>query len=96
MRDHESPDAEGDRILLAQVEQAFWLLEGEAYLNAMLSGQGPHPKPVQCLRFPSAAAMEDFLSDGPDATSLWRIHPAIVARLERHGELVTFSPSETD
>lgn len=82
----------GDRIVLVEVNGSFWLLEGERFLNAMLSGLEPFPTPVQCVRFESEFDLNLFLPDGQTLMSLWGINPAIVNRLREKEELVLVQP----
>ncbi|MGR3780002.1 MAG: hypothetical protein ACU0DT_01910 [Albimonas sp.] len=90
MRDLASlpPRDEPEGILLARVEGRFWLLAGEAHLDALLANRPGYPTPVRCLRFGSDLGLRRFLADqGAEPEALWSIHPAIVARLVRHDEL---------
>ena len=87
---------DGDRILLVQVREAYWLLEGEHHLNAMLSGLEPFPTPVRCVRFETEIELNLFLPEGQTLMSLWGINPAIITRLKENNELVTFESSTDD
>ncbi|WP_118136832.1 hypothetical protein [Oceanicella sp. SM1341] len=89
---HPEPPAPG--IILAEVGQSYWLLEGEEHLSALLSNQAPYPRPVRCLRFDSDFAFRLFQSRAEGPASLWGINPAIIDRLKRHDELemVPFTP----
>ena len=90
-----TPDGgDGDRIVLARVDEAYWMLEGERYLNAMLSGREAVPKPVRCLQFRTVFDLGLFLPVGQDLASLWGINPAIVDRLRRNDELVVVEMPE--
>lgn len=75
------------QIVLAGIGQAFWLIEGEEFLGAMLSGQGSFPTPVICLRCEDAVELQLLI--GPDVLlgELWGINPDIIARLERDGHI---------
>lgn len=83
---------DGDRIVLVAIKQSYWLLEGEPYLNAMLSDSEPFPKPVHCVQFDSEFDLNLFLPDGQSVMNLWGINPAIVERLKRKNELVVIDP----
>ena len=96
MHDTETtPDGgDGDRIVLVQVKEAYWMLEGEQYLNAMLLGRESIPKPVHCLRFQSVFDLSLFLPKDRSLASLWGINPAVVERLRRNDELVVVKTPE--
>ena len=79
----------GDRIVLARVRAAYFMLEGEAHLSTLLANGSGYPSPVHCIAFPSEFDLMRMLPDGQGIADLWSIHPDIVARLERNGELVT-------
>jgi hypothetical protein len=83
--DHEDDRDEG--ILLGEVDQSYWLLDGEAHLNAMMSNQDPYPRPVRCLRLQSVAELNDLMPDGVGVSALWAIHPAVIERLKQNDEL---------
>lgn len=76
---------EDDAILLVTVDERYWLAMGESYMQAMLTGEGPYPKPILCVAFRSMAHMTDHVPSGVDG--LWAIHPDIVGRLRRAGEI---------
>lgn len=91
--DHNPPEEPADFILLAQVGRAWWLLEGEAHLNALLSNLAPYPKPVRCLRFETELDLRMAMPEGLSPTALWSIHPGIVDRLIRNDELLMLDPA---
>lgn len=97
MRDdlpHDGPGGESG-ILLARIGNACWLIEGEAHLDALLTSTDGYPTPVRCLSLSSMDALDALLPEGLETGALWAIHPAIVARLERDGQLkVTTLPEE--
>ncbi|WP_413205846.1 hypothetical protein [Rhodospirillum sp. A1_3_36] len=78
-----------DAIILAQVGDSHWLLEGERHLDALLAADAAYPTPVHCIRFASALDLTAALPDNQGIRSLWSIHPGIIERLTRHDELVT-------
>lgn len=87
--------AEQDRgILLAQLDNQYWLIDGDRHLDAMLSAEAPYPTPVHCLRFSSLAELATSTDDGLDTSTLWSVHPEVVKRLERDDELVVVAFSE--
>lgn len=90
MRDDHPHDGNGGDggILLARIGDACWLIDGEAHLDAMLTTTDGYPTPVRCLTLPSMDALDALLPEGLETGALWAIHPAIVARLERDGQLV--------
>lgn len=81
-------DGGDEGILLVEVGQSFWLLDGEMHLSAMATDEKPYPKPVRCLSLPSMTALGDLLPEGVSPAQLWAVHPAIIARLNQNGELV--------
>jgi hypothetical protein len=78
-----------DAIILAQVGNSHWLLDGGRHLDALLAADAPYPTPVHCIRFASALDLTAALPDDQGIRSLWRIHPGIIDRLTRRDELVT-------
>ncbi len=94
MQDHSNRVA-APAILIAEVEGAYWMLEGDRHLGAMLTGQAPFPTPVCCLRFASSFEFATAL-EGISPTELWNIHPAVVARLERAGDLAFVTLDDAD
>jgi len=90
MRDDQPDDGQGggDGIVLARIGDACWLLEGEAHLDAMLTTTDGYPTPVRCIPLASMEALGALLPEGIETGALWAIHPAIVARLERDGQIV--------
>ncbi|MFK7943558.1 MAG: hypothetical protein AB8B85_11685 [Paracoccaceae bacterium] len=91
MFDAEAEPGQGGegRIVLAQVKSAYWLLEGEAYLSALLDKGAPYPTPVQCIDFGTEFDLMRMLPEGQGTGDLWAIHPDIVERLRRQDEIVT-------
>ena len=81
-------DAPDRGILLAQVANAFWLVDGEPHLDALLAADEPYPTPVHCLQFDSMFDMATATPEGLDPSSLWSVHPAIIERLKRHDEII--------
>ncbi|MEM1383688.1 MAG: hypothetical protein AAF713_16745 [Pseudomonadota bacterium] len=77
------PEEPGDRIVLVSVQDAYWLLEGEQHLKAMLSGLSPFPVPVRCITFETAFDLNLFLPDDTPVSGLWGINPLIIERLRR-------------
>ncbi|MCL5777308.1 hypothetical protein M1105_09950 [Limibaculum sp. FT325] len=101
MRDTERPppdDGPGDEpedvIVIVQVRNNFWLLEGEEYLGAMLSGQKPYPTPVRCLKFETEIEFKLHLPDCVPLGELWGINPLIVERLRKQRHLLEITPPE--
>lgn len=83
--DHD--DDRDDAILLVEVNQSFWLLDGEAHLDALVSNMAAYPKPVRCLRLQTVAELNDLLPDGVGMSALWAVHPAVAGRLKQNDEL---------
>ncbi|SHN13242.1 hypothetical protein [Roseibium suaedae] len=93
----DTQDLQTDEIggmLLAQVGNAYWLLEGEEHLDALLNGRDPYPTPVKCLRFSTASHLQSMMPEGQNTGQLWGVHPAIVERVKRRGELMVFTAPE--
>ena len=65
MRDDQPDDGQGggDGIVLARIGDAFWLLEGEAHLDAMLTTTDGYPTPVRCIPLASMEALGALLPD---------------------------------
>lgn len=70
-------------ILLIGAEDNYWLLSGEDYLSAMLSGEEYFPKPVIYHEYDSLFELQLSLEEGLILNSLWGIHPGIIGRLKR-------------
>lgn len=88
-----SPIQSDDHVILAQVADTHWVLQGENHLNALLTGQGAYPTPVRSVIFESAAALDVFLqTQDVQLGSLWSVHPAIINRLKSNDELVEITP----
>jgi hypothetical protein len=82
-----------DTIVLANVGDAYWLLEGERHLTALLTQDAPYPTPVCTARFPDNVTLDAFLQ-GQDTqlSSLWSVHPNIINRLKHDEELTVLNP----
>ena len=107
MRDLEmtpGPEPVPDPILLVRINESYWLLQGEAHLNALLAKSAPYPTPVRCLSFDSVIELRMALIrlaeaagetiEPPALADLWGIHPAIVERLKRDQEFQLVAPEE--
>lgn len=97
MRDTENTPEENDNdlVIFAGTADAYWLLEGEHHLDAILSGTGPYPTPIQCVAFESQFHLSQFLEiHDVNLGSLWAINPAIIKRLNHDDELVKISPPD--
>ena len=81
-------DAPEPRMTLIAINQSYWLVEGEEYLDAMLMGNGFFPKPVRCMVFANAFEMRVFVGSDVAMTDYWGINPDIVERLRRDGHLI--------
>ena len=77
-----------DVIVIAQVNQSYWLLQGERHLSAMLSGLKPFPKPVRCVQFETLPELNVYLPEGLPLSDLWGINPLIIDRLRRENNLL--------
>lgn len=92
----EDKHEDDERMVLAQINQAYWLIKGERHLSAMLSGSAPYPTPVLRIEFDSAGDLNRFLGGDLNPASLWGVNPAIVDRLRRDDELVAVSSPDAE
>ena len=74
---------EEESIVLIGAEESYWLLSGEKYLSAMLSGEEYYPTPVMYYEYDSMFELNAILDEGVLVSSLWDIHPGIIGRLRR-------------
>lgn len=88
-------DGNWGRIVLVQVKNSYWLLEGEEHIDALLSGLRPYPKPVRCLAFDSEFELNLYLGDGQSLMNLWGINPLIVERLRKNNEMIDQQPGKS-
>lgn len=72
-----------DQIVLIGFGDSYWLLHGEEYLSAMLSGEEYYPTPVIYYEYDSMFELTLDLEEGTLIGSLWGIHPGIIGRLRR-------------
>ncbi|WP_090075023.1 hypothetical protein [Cohaesibacter marisflavi] len=82
-------------ILIAQLDEGYWLIEGDQHLAALLSAEEPYPTPVYCVRFASKFEMASLPSGGIDTADLWAIHTGIIDRLKRENQLVLVDYSQS-
>ncbi len=82
MDDKANPPAE-DALVLVGAEESYWLLKGEDYLSAMLSGEAYFPTPVIYYSYDSLYELSMDLEEGVLLNSLWGVHPGIIGRLRR-------------
>ncbi len=75
-------------ILLISTGDAYWILEGEDYLSAMLSDEEFYPKPVRMINYKSSFDLSLDLPDGISTGSLWGINPAIIERLRKLEDII--------
>ncbi len=75
-------------IVLIATGEAYWLLEGEDYLNAMLSDEEYYPKPVKMINYQSSFDLNMDLPEGISTGSLWGVHPQIIERLRRLKDII--------
>lgn len=78
-------DESGGEIIIITMNQSYWLANGIVHLDAILMGGAPYPTPIRCVRFRDAWHLQSYIPDGTQG--LWAIHPEIIARLRRDGEL---------
>lgn len=75
-------------ILLIAIGDAYWLLEGEGYLSAMLSDEEFFPKPVRMINYKSSYDLNMDLPEGISTGGLWGVHPQIIERLRRLKDII--------
>ncbi|QDY70923.1 hypothetical protein [Qingshengfaniella alkalisoli] len=80
-------EAGPSRVTLLDIEGAFYLCEGEEHIDAVLSGDGDYPLPVNCIKFASMASMRQSLGDEVNVAGLWQINPDVVSRLRREEKI---------
>jgi hypothetical protein len=73
-------------VIIITVNDGYWLANGVVHLDAILMGGKPYPTPIRCVAFRDIFHLRSYIPDGTEG--LWAIHPEIVARLRREGELV--------
>ncbi len=78
---------EAAHIVLIGAEESYWLLKGEEYLSAMLSGEEFYPTPVIYYEYDSMYELNMDLDEGVLLSSLWGIHPGIIGRLRREDHI---------
>nr|WP_321483150.1 hypothetical protein [uncultured Cohaesibacter sp.] len=79
---------EANAILLAQVGESYWLVEGDEHLAALLSAEQSYPTPVYCVRFASMFELSSLPGGGINTADLWAIHAGIIDRLKTENQLV--------
>jgi len=75
-------------ILLARVGEGHWLIEGEEFLMAMLTGQRPYPTPVRLMIFTDMIELKLSFPEIDNLNGMWGINPDIIARLERDSHIL--------
>nr|WP_320142338.1 hypothetical protein [uncultured Cohaesibacter sp.] len=80
--------SEANAILLVQVGESYWLVEGDEHLAVLLSAEQSYPTPVYCVRFASMFELSSLPGGGMDIADLWAIHTGIIDRLKTENQLV--------
>ncbi len=70
-------------VIVVGADESYWLLSGEEYLSAMLSGEEFYPTPVIYYEYNSLYELNMDLEEGVVLNSLWGIHPGIIGRLRQ-------------
>jgi hypothetical protein len=78
---------EAPAVILAAVDDNYWVLKGEEHLDAILSG-ADYPVPVGCIRMASIMALRMELGGAVNLQSLWSVHPQIVGQLRVRNHLL--------
>ena len=76
-----------ERMILIGAGEGYWLLSGEEYLSALLSGEEFYPTPVIYYEYDSLYELNLDLEEGVMLNSLWGIHPGIIGRLRREDHI---------
>lgn len=74
-------------VILAAVDDSYWVLKGDEHLDAILSGGG-YPVPVGCIRMASTLALRMELGGTVNLQALWAVHPQIVGQLRVRNHLL--------
>lgn len=80
------PEADDEGIMIVAIKDNHYLAMGEAHMQAMLAGDAPYPTPIACVAFRDMAHLTEHVETGLDG--LWAIHPDVIARLRRKGEIL--------
>ena len=75
-------------IILVSDGNTTLLLQGDAYLAALLSDEEYYPTPVRLISYESAYEMSLSKPEELNMSSLWAIHPNIIDRLRRENNLI--------
>lgn len=75
-------------ILLVATGSAYWILEGEDYLSAMLSDEEYYPKPVRMINYQSSYDLQMDLPEGIFTGNLWGVNALIIERLRRLKDII--------
>lgn len=70
-------------VIVVGADESYWLLSGEEYLSAVLSGEEFYPTPVIYYEYNSLYELNMDLEEGVVLNSLWSIHPGIISRLRQ-------------
>jgi len=81
-------DDKKDGIVLVSCDQNYWILQGDDYLNAMLSDEEYFPKPVRMINYKSSYELQLDLPDDTFTGNLWGVHPGIIERLRRLKDII--------
>lgn len=85
------PIPEEPRATLLAVGGAYWLYEGEEFLNDMLYEEGAYPFRVLCVSFADNIELRRVCGADFHVSSLWRVNDEIVARVRRQNLLIEIS-----
>ena len=78
MHDESQSAEHTDGILLARVNGTYWLIEGEAHLNALLMTTDGFPTPVRCMPL---ASMDALGALEIDITEAGKVDPCMRSHL---------------
>lgn len=82
-----STDKDPD-IVLAEVDGGFYLVDGEQYLDQLLSEESGFPVPIGIIRFPNKIAFLRESGPGVTLQTMWQVHPKIVERLRDNAQVI--------
>lgn len=82
-----------DQIVLIEVGEKHFIVEGVDYLNQLMLVDGTFPKPVRCVKFADLIDLKEFTGGTANLAELWSIHPEIISRLRKDGHLLEIEAS---
>lgn len=84
----QNPPSARPEIVLAEINDKHFLIDGEDHMNAMIIGDAPYPTPVLSLRFETTEKIEEVLGDDFNAAQYWKINDRVIDRLRQESALI--------